>query len=143
MIKSNVTKSLVALAALAAIGAGAGITAIASADTTNTTATTQTTTPPKDWHKGPGMGMRGHGVMGTVTAVNGNTLTITNTDGTTYTVDATNAQMSKTVTITTSDIKVGDTLGVVGTVTGTSVAAVHIMDGIPPKPQAPPTTTTQ
>lgn len=85
-----------------------------------------------------GMHGKGPGVMGKVTAVNGSTLTITNTDGTSYTVDASAAKVSKTTDITVSDIQIGDTVGVMGTLSGSSVKAVHIMDGIPPTPQAPP-----
>jgi riboflavin synthase alpha subunit len=80
----------------------------------------------------------GHGVAGKVTAVNGTTLTVTKDDGTSYTVDASATKVSKVVDLTVGDIKVGDTVGVMGTLTGTSVKALHIMDGIPPRPQAPP-----
>ena len=84
---------------------------------------------------GPGGRGKGPGVHGTVSAINGNTLTITNTDGTSYTVDASAAEVSKMTTLSVSDIKVGDTVGVEGTVSGTSVTAKHIMDGVPPKDQ--------
>ena len=94
-------------------------------------------------HGGRGGFGHGPGVMGTVSALNGNTVTITNKNGTSYTVDATNAKVSKTVDIAVSGIAVGDTVGVQGTVSGTSVTAVHIMDGIPSQANAPPTTTTQ
>ncbi len=88
---------------------------------------------------GPDMrGGFGPGVTGTVSAVNGNTVTVTGKDGTTYTVDASSAKVSKTVELNVSDIKVGDTVGVQGKVSGTSVTAEHIMDGVPPTPQAPP-----
>ncbi len=109
-----------------------------------------TATEVMDGIGGRGMGMmggrgsmhgEGRGVMGKVTAVNGSTLTITNTDGTSYTVDASAAKVSKTTDITVGDIQVGDTVGVMGTLSGSSVKAVHIMDGVPPTPQAPPTTT--
>jgi hypothetical protein len=83
-------------------------------------------------HKG-GMGRgRGPGIMGTVSAVNGTTLTVAGKDGTTYTVETGSAKLSKVVDIATSDIKVGDTVGVQGTVSGTTVTAVHVMDGVPP-----------
>lgn len=81
---------------------------------------------------------RGHGVHGTVAAVNGTTVTITNTDGTSYTVDASDTKVSKVVELTVGDIKVGDEIGVMGEVSGTKVVAKHIMDGIPPTPQGPP-----
>lgn len=89
--------------------------------------------------RGPGGPMRGFGgVMGTVSAVNGNTLTVTGKNGTTYTVDASSAKVSKVVDLSVGDIKVGDTVGVQGSVSGSSVTAQHIMDGAPPTPQAPP-----
>ncbi len=88
---------------------------------------------------GPGKGHgRGPGVVGTVSALSGNTLTVLGKDGTSYTVDATSAKVSKSVSgakptdATVSAIAVGDTVGIQGTVTGTSVVANHIMDGIPP-----------
>jgi hypothetical protein len=78
-----------------------------------------------------GLGMGGRGVRGTVSAINGSTLTITNTDGTSYTVDAGQAKVQKTAEINLSDVRVGDTVGVMGDVSGTSVTARHIMDGVP------------
>jgi len=84
---------------------------------------------------GPGKGPGGMGAMGTVSAVSGNTITLTGKNGTTYTVDATGATVSKLSTVSVADIQVGDTIGVDGTVSGTSVTAKHIMDGMPTKPQ--------
>lgn len=130
----SVSKPLIALAALVAIGAGAGLTAVASA--ANTSA--DTAPQERERHRmGPG-GMDKHGVHGTVSAVNGNTLTVTNEDGTSYTVDASEAKISKIVVLGVGDIQVGDTVGVMGEVSGTSVTAKHIMDGIPPMPHGPP-----
>ena len=83
---------------------------------------------------GGGKRGRGTGVMGTVTAVNGSTVTITGKDGKTYTVDASNSTVGKFQTITVSGISVGDTVGVQGTVSGTSVTAKNIMDGMPTLP---------
>lgn len=80
---------------------------------------------------GRGGSAMGHGAMGTVTAVNGNTVTIANGDGTTYTIDASNATVEKMVTESVSDIQVGDRIDAQGTVSGTSVTANHIMDGVP------------
>lgn len=89
--------------------------------------------------RGHHMGGKGmHGVQGTVSAVNGNTITITGNNGTTYTIDASKAQVGKVVTLSVSDIKVGDTIGVQGSVSGTSVTANHIMDGVPPFGSTPP-----
>lgn len=139
-LTNTASKSLVALAALVAIGAGAGLTAVASA--AGTTSQSGTATSTKSWGQhgmmGRMMGERGHGVHGTVSGIDGSTLTIANTDGTSYTVDASQAKVSKVVELTVGDIKVGDTVGVMGDVSGTKVVAKHIMDGIPPTPQGPP-----
>ncbi len=89
---------------------------------------------------GGGHGGRGPGIQGTVTAVNGSSLTVTGQDGKTYTVDGTSAEATKMQTISVSDITVGDTIGVDGTVSGTSVTATHIMDGMR-KPAATTATT--
>lgn len=87
--------------------------------------------------------MHRNGVFGTVASISGNTLTITsqnwsqdktNTTSTTYTVDATNAKVMKNgAAATVSNIAVGDTVMVQGTVTGTSVVATMIRDGMMPK----------
>ena len=80
-----------------------------------------------------GMGMRG--VHGTVSAISGNTITITETnpkDSTTqtYTVDATNAKVMKDGAVSTvSAIAVGDTVMADGTTNGTSVTAKMVFDG--------------
>ena len=81
-----------------------------------------------------GKGGMGMGAMGTVTAVSGNTITITGKDGKTYTIDGSAAKVSKTSSITVGDIKVGDTIGARGTVSGTTITAKDIMDGIPQGP---------
>jgi hypothetical protein len=101
-------------------------------------------------------GMPGSGVFGTVSAVNGDTLTVTAAArpsrpmpeqastsanvssptvvaGTVYTVNATNAKVYKgsaTTTVSVSDIATGDTVMVQGTVSGTNVAATVIRDGV-------------
>jgi hypothetical protein len=96
------------------------------------------------------------GVFGTVSAVNGDSLTVVSggrperpmpmsqqvASGspmtfatTTYTVDATNAKIYKgsaTTTVSVSDIMVGDTVIVQGAVSGTSVVATVIRDGVVP-----------
>jgi hypothetical protein len=95
---------------------------------------------------GPGTGQGGFGrmrggqppaVMGTVSAINGNTLTVAGRQGfgstavaTTYSVDATNATVTKNnAASTVSGISMGDTVFVQGTVTGTNVTATTIRDG--------------
>lgn len=102
-------------------------------------------------------GMRGgmqFGIVGTVSAINGETLTVTSVphmrpmpEGqatttsvtpsqtpTVYTVDATNAKIYKgsvTSTVSIASIATGDTVFVQGPVTGTNVAATVIRDGVP------------
>jgi hypothetical protein len=78
------------------------------------------------------------GVFGTVTAVNGDIITINGRQGfssttptISYTVDATNATVKKNnATSTVSSIVVGDTIFAQGAVTGTNVVATTIRDGI-------------
>jgi hypothetical protein len=79
------------------------------------------------------------GVFGTVTAVNGNAITINGRQGfgptatatTTYTVDATNATVKKNnAASTVSAIAVGDMIFAQGTITGTNVVATSIRDGV-------------
>lgn len=77
---------------------------------------------------------RGHGVMGTVSSVNGTTITVNGKNGGSYTVDAGNTTVHKMVTTTVSDIAVGDTIGVQGEVSGTTISATTIMDGFPTHP---------
>lgn len=74
------------------------------------------------------------GVFGQVTAINGTTITITDTDSrnsTTYTVDASNASVTKNGSASSlSNIAVSDTVMVQGTVNGNSVIATSILDGL-------------
>ncbi|MDD4989287.1 MAG: hypothetical protein PHV42_02575 [Candidatus Pacebacteria bacterium] len=112
-----------------------------------------TSTPPTQpgWaehgSRGGMMGMR-PAVFGIVSAVSGNTITVTGRQfgprgaGTpggapvpattvTYTVDATNAKITKNNTVgTIGSLVVGDTVAVQGTVNGTSVTATMIRDGV-------------
>lgn len=77
-------------------------------------------------------------VLGTVVAISGQTITISgnqgfgaNTPATTYTIDATNAKITKDKTVgTITSILVGDKIMVSGTITGTSVVATNIRDGL-------------
>jgi len=86
-------------------------------------------------HRGMGgPGGKGHGVHGTVTAVDGTTITVTGRDGASYTVNASSATVQKMTSGALSDIAVGDTIGVQGSVSGTSVTAERIMDDLPAAP---------
>ncbi len=92
---------------------------------------------------GYGQGMRTPGVAGTVSAISGTTLTVTsksfgrgqntqNATTTTYTVDASNATVMKNGTSSSiGAVSVGDMIFVQGTVSGDSVTATSIRDGIP------------
>jgi hypothetical protein len=84
-----------------------------------------------------GMGGRAPGIFGIVSAINGANLTVTskgfgqNTTQTTYTVDATNAAVTKNgSTSSLGNVSVGDTVSVQGTVSGTNVTATTIRDGV-------------
>lgn len=95
------------------------------------TAFAQTTPAPQSW------GDRAPGVFGTVSAISGNTITLNskgfgpNAAATTYTVDATNATVTKNgASSSVSNIAVGDTIMVVGSVSGTNVTATKINDGL-------------
>ena len=160
-IKKYISAAIVALSALAVTADLVVAPALASAQTTPPPSTTSA------WggHSGGGMpggrmGMQ-PGVFGTVTAINGTTLTVSgkqgrpfgappssNTSGTQtqtapttpvapatviYTVDAANATVRKNnATSTVASIAVGDTVVVRGTVSGTSVTATSIIDGVMP-----------
>ena len=132
-------------------GAASSVSAIAVGDTLMVQGTVSgdsvTATKISD---GLGMGpgpARAPGVFGTVSAVNGTTLTVTSKTmmkgpsssgsssgtATTYTVDASNATVVKDgATSTVSTIAVGDTVSVQGTISGDSVTATMIRDGVVP-----------
>ncbi len=124
------------LAATALAGMTMGLSFMANAQTpTATIATSPTlttsTAPTMPQH------MMGHAPLGndgTVTAVNGTSITMTeeaNEGGAAYTVDATGATIMKAGAAgQLSDIKVGDTIFVTGTVNGTKVTATAISDGM-------------
>ena len=86
-------------------------------------------------------GLNGMAVVGTVSAVSGNSITISGRTwagrgedsgtGTTYTVDASGATVTKNNSASTvSAITVGDTIAVQGTISGTNVTAKSIKDGV-------------
>lgn len=147
------TKKYLSAFALLLIIASAGVASHVSAQTNPSTMPASQGSGMM--HKGAGMGRMGGmkpAAFGTVSAVNGTTLTITETNPkdsttTTYTVDASNAKVMKfaapvagttstpgtrptPATISVSDIAVGDTVSIQGTVSGTNVTATSIMDGV-------------
>lgn len=90
-----------------------------------------------------GMNGYGRGVIGTVTAINGTTITLkskvrSNREATTYTIDASSAIITKnSKTSTELGIAVGDTVIVKGTISGIIFTAKTIKDRTPP-PKVPP-----
>lgn len=91
--------------------------------------------------------LTGWGISGTAVSVNGNSITLTGKNGTTYTVDATSAVITKIsngtkTTITAGQIATGDNLRVMGAVSGTSVTAKTIVDGSMPVKLSPAATGT-
>ncbi|MFA5991669.1 MAG: DUF5666 domain-containing protein [Candidatus Doudnabacteria bacterium] len=92
--------------------------------------TTIAATKITDGQMGKKFGPRGQmGVAGTVSAVSGNTITLTGKNGVTYTIEAGSANVKKVSTINVSNIAVGDTLMVAGDKSGTTITAKNIMDG--------------
>lgn len=163
MIKEKFKKAVivpVTIAALLAVSAG-GLMYAGTADAATTSTTANSTTLGGNWGAGFHGSRKGHGISGTVSAINGDSITVNgtthgnSTTGTTpvvYTVDATNAKIVKIVsntsgttpiapaTITISGINVGDTVMIQGTVSGTSVTATQITDGTFPA-RVPPAAT--
>jgi hypothetical protein len=86
------------------------------------------------------MGEGGRGILGQVTAESGTSLTVAsrgfgpNAATTTYAVDASKATVDKAgTTIVLSDVAIGDSVMIEGTVSGTNVVATKIHDGLPPR----------
>jgi ribosome maturation factor RimP len=68
-------------------------------------------------------------LTGTVTAITGTTLTVTDAKGTVYTVDASTAKIGEAMdSLSIANILVGDKVMVTGTITGTTDAAKTISD---------------
>ncbi len=89
-----------------------------------------------DMQRGPHGGMRGgRGMMGEVTKVDGTTITVEGRNGKTYTVNATEAEVLRTVEGSVSDIKEGSRIGVHGDLDGTTVTAERIMADLPEAPE--------
>lgn len=77
---------------------------------------------------------KGFGIRGVVSTISGATLTVNGANGTTYSVDASSATVFKGMpkaTSTFAEIKSGDSVMVRGAVTGSTVVATEIIDGIP------------
>ena len=74
----------------------------------------------------------GKGTAGTVTAINGSTITIAGRNKAAYTIDASRGTITsgigKGTTTSVSAIALGDHIMALGTLTGSSVAATSIRD---------------
>jgi len=137
-MKKMKKRVVIPLAALILLSGGVigGYASLAGAEGT-TAATNIVANNTEKGHMHMGGHMRGkkeNGVMGKVTAVNGSVITVTDKNGATFTVNAANAKVEKMVTETLGDIAVGDSIGVHGTVSGTTITAQHIMDDVPLTP---------
>ncbi len=94
------------------------------------------------------MGAQGaRGIIGVVSSVSGSSFVMQghagmNSATTTYTVDTSSAKiMKKNVAISVSDIVAGDTVLVAGPLSGTSIKASIVIDGIPPRSMMQPGST--
>lgn len=69
-------------------------------------------------------------IGGKVTAVSGNIVTVTNKSNVTYTIDATNATVTKAgiATATITNVAVGDSIVAQGAINGTSMTAASVLD---------------
>lgn len=84
-------------------------------------------------------------IAGSITAINGNTVTITNKSNVAYTIDVTKAKVTiKNVAGTASSLTIGDQIFAQGTINGTSVVAATVIDnGAYAAQNIPPTGTVQ
>ena len=72
-------------------------------------------------------------VAGTVSSVDGSTLVITNKSNVSYSIDVSNAKITKGPAVSTiSGVAVGDTVIVQGTINGTNVVASSVIDQAKP-----------
>src|SRR6185295_12510119 len=133
MSKSKI--AAIVFSALGLIGGSAATIAMQThaADSTSTTTAAATANPSGNTNPMPNMRHAPLGNDGTITAINGNTISMqeeADEGGAVYSVDATNAGITNNgATATIADLKVGDKIMVEGTVTGTNVVATKIMDG--------------
>ncbi len=130
-IRKHVSLGVV-LATIAAFSAGIPVYA-----DTNTPPSSQSR-PMRGGPIGNLRGMMRPVVVGTVTAVSSNTVTVSGRQGfstttpvTTFSVDATNAKVMKNnANSSVSSIAVNDTVVIMGTISGTNVVATTIRDGV-------------
>jgi len=142
VMKNNATSSLSAIVVgdtVMAQGTLTGTNLVATKIRDGVVSTTRTGGAPGTMHPGmasttPAFSGNGEPITaGAVTAISGSSITITNKSNVTYTVDATNAKIvTGNTTGTISNVAVGDSIVVQGTVNGTSVTATTIIDQAKP-----------
>jgi Domain of unknown function (DUF5666) len=123
---------------LTLVGGGGGTPAAAGSTTTTTLAP-----PGSKASRGKGAAQRRQGVRGVITAINGNTWTVTSAAGVPVTVDvtATTTFGTKKLPLMATDFSDGDRIVVLGTRSGTTVTATRITMGAQPGGAATTTTT--
>lgn len=137
----------------AAGAASAAGTSSTSSSTTSSTAGQTATTPHRPWGALRHAGIHGEFTVknkaggfvvldtqrGTVTANQNGQLTVKSADGflATYTVDSSTKIRKDGAKATLADVKVGDTVGVVGVKSGGTVTAKGIRDGVPERAETP------
>ncbi|HEY5186634.1 MAG TPA: DUF5666 domain-containing protein [Actinomycetes bacterium] len=159
---TSTRRSLAAWAAAGVLGtavaAGAVVSAAGAASAAGTSGTTTSPTVPtattqhRPWGALRHAGIHGEFTVknksgnfvvldtqrGTVTGTTGSTLTVRSPDGftATYTVDSTTKIRKDRAPASLTDIKVGDTVGVVGVKSGGTVTAKAIRDGVPQRQES-------
>lgn len=133
MSKHKLVVPLVVTTLLTGIGMSA-VTLVSAASTDSSTVSSATTNTPSGTTMTRGGPQGGHslGVMGTVSAISGDTLTVTGKDGGTYTVDASRATVKADGSSSSlSSLKIGDSVMITGAITTASMSAADIEDGVP------------
>lgn len=145
--KARASTTLPMIAMLAALGVSSLTYSVTTVSADAGTSATKTTTI--QMPKGKRGGERGqHGIGGTVTGITGTVITITGKDSKVYTIDASSAKFVKVTppvqstgtssslrpeptftTIALTDISVGNTIMVKGTISGTTVTATEVAVG--------------
>lgn len=136
MLSKNIVASLAALIAVPGVAAGTVGTVQAA-----TTSPTNAHVRGKFGAMGhrPGNGQNRPVAFGTISTINGASISITDAKGTAYTIDTTNAKIlsgpnknTPTTAPTLANLKTGDSIAVLGTLNGTTITATAVLlGGIP------------
>lgn len=116
------TRSWIAGGVVAAVIAGGAVFGINAVSSHSASSASQTSSA------AGGLGRFGMGTRGTITAINGKTITVKTSSGTTKVTTATSTTVSMAKAGTVSDIATGDQVMVLGTTSGTKIAATQIID---------------